>query len=76
MLASSVDFLGVKPVSSADSPGRIAELERQLADAQSRLPKHSIPMAMMMEIEELEDALALARAQALTQARCDAPGSG
>jgi predicted hotdog family 3-hydroxylacyl-ACP dehydratase len=51
---------------------RIAELERRLADAQARLPRHSTPMVMMMEVEELEDALAQARAQVLVQEKHDA----
>ena len=36
---------------------RIAELERRLADAQARLPRHSVPAAMLIEIEDLEDEL-------------------
>ena len=39
--------------------GGIAELERQLAELKRRLPAHSIPPAMMLELEELEDRLAL-----------------
>ena len=37
---------------------RIAELKRQLADLQARLPAHSVPPAMLMEMEEIEDELA------------------
>ena len=37
----------------------IAELERQVAELKRRLPAHSIPPAMMLELEELEDRLAL-----------------
>ena len=37
----------------------IAELERQLAELKRRLPAHFIPPAMMLELEELEDRLAL-----------------
>ena len=50
---------------------QVATLEKRLADAQARLPKHSTPMAMMLEIEELEEALAQARAQAATNAASD-----
>ena len=59
-------------MSTPNAQGRIADLERRLADAQARLPKHSTPMVMMMEIEELEEALAHARAQALAQTNDDA----
>jgi hypothetical protein len=54
-------------VSTPNVQGRAAELERRLADAQARLPKHSTPMVLMMGIEELEEALAQARAEALAQ---------
>jgi len=37
---------------------RIAELERQLADLQARLPAHSVPAVMLIEMEEIEDKLA------------------
>ena len=40
---------------------RISALERQLAEAQARLPRHSTPPRMLMEIEELEDELARLR---------------
>ncbi len=63
-------------MSTLDAQGRIAELERRLADAQARLPKHSTPMVMMLEIEELEEALAQARAQARAQTNEDAAGDG
>jgi uncharacterized protein YceH (UPF0502 family) len=43
---------------------RIAELEARLADLEARLPKHSTPMAMMLELEELEDELAELKAEA------------
>ncbi|HID90325.1 MAG TPA: histidine kinase [Anaerolineae bacterium] len=41
---------------------RIEELERRVADLKARLPKHSIPPAMIMELEELEEELERARA--------------
>jgi hypothetical protein len=34
---------------------RVAELERRIADLEARLPKHSIPPAMLIELEELEE---------------------
>jgi hypothetical protein len=51
-------------MSASTSQERISELEKRLADAQARLPKHSTPMAMILELEELEEALAQARAEA------------
>lgn len=40
----------------------IAELEQRIADVKARLPRHSIPPAMLIELEELEERLAQARA--------------
>lgn len=37
---------------------RIIELKQRLADLQARLPAHSVPPAMMMEMEEIEEELA------------------
>ena len=37
---------------------RIAELERRIADLKARLPKHSIPASMLIELEDLEEELA------------------
>jgi hypothetical protein len=39
------------------------ELEQRLADLQKRLPKHSVPPSMLLELEELEEALAAVRRQ-------------
>ena len=36
---------------------RIAELERRIADLKARLPKHSVPPSMFIELEELEKEL-------------------
>lgn len=35
----------------------IARLEKEIAELKARLPKHSVPPAMLMELEELEDEL-------------------
>jgi hypothetical protein len=35
----------------------IPELQRRIADLRARLPKHSAPVAMMVELEDLEEAL-------------------
>ena len=37
---------------------KIKELERQLEDLKKRLPAHSIPPAMMAELDDLEEQLA------------------
>jgi hypothetical protein len=37
---------------------RIQELKEEIADLKKRLPAHSIPPAMLIELEELEDELA------------------
>ena len=36
----------------------IEELERRIEDLKKRLPAHSIPPAMMAELDDLEDQLA------------------
>ena len=36
---------------------RIAELKRRIVDLKARLPKHSVPPAMIIELEELEEEL-------------------
>lgn len=42
---------------------QIGELKRQIADLEARLPEHSIPPAMLIELEELEEALERARSE-------------
>ena len=42
---------------SESTAQRIAELERRIADLKARLPKHSVPSAMFIELEELEEEL-------------------
>jgi len=42
---------------------RVAELEKQLADLQARMPAHSVPPSMIAELDELEEELARARRQ-------------
>jgi hypothetical protein len=46
---------------------RIAELEERVADLKARLPRHSIPPAMLIELDELEEALEQARAKAVQE---------
>ncbi len=40
-----------------DENERIERLEKQIAELKARLPKHSVPPAMIVELEELEDEL-------------------
>jgi hypothetical protein len=42
---------------------RIDRLERQLAELKARLPKHSVPPAMMIEMEEVEEELETLKAR-------------
>jgi uncharacterized small protein (DUF1192 family) len=42
---------------------RIAQLEAEIAELRARLPKHSVPPAMILELEDLEDELARLQAQ-------------
>jgi len=39
-----------------DKMAKVLELERRIADLKARLPKHSIPPTMLIELEELEEA--------------------
>jgi hypothetical protein len=48
-------------MSESNAAARVAELEKQLADLQNRLPAHSVPPSMIVELDELEEALAQAR---------------
>ncbi len=41
----------------------VAKLEAEIRDLTQRLPAHSMPPAMLERLEELEDALAEARAR-------------
>ena len=47
-----------------DKRKRIEDLEKRIADLKARLPKHSIPPAMLIELEDLEEALGEARSEA------------
>jgi ribosomal protein L29 len=49
---------------------RIAQLEEELAALKARLPKHSVPPAMIMELEDLEDELAALRAKVAGEGTC------
>jgi len=49
--------LQAKVVTPLSLDDKIKEAESQLANAQSRVPKHDIPTALMFEIDELEEEL-------------------
>jgi hypothetical protein len=40
-----------------DDARRIAELQDQIEQLKDRLPKHSVPAAMIIELEDLEEEL-------------------
>jgi hypothetical protein len=42
---------------------RIGQLEREIEEMKARLPKHSVPPAMIIELEDLEDELEMLRAR-------------
>lgn len=42
---------------------RIAQVEQEIAALKARLPKHSVPPAMILELEDLEDELLELRAR-------------
>ena len=42
---------------------RIEELERRIADLKARLPKHSVPASMLIELDDLEEELEQAQAE-------------
>ncbi len=42
---------------------RIKELEERIADLKQRWPAHSVPPALMLELDDLEDELAKALVQ-------------
>lgn len=48
---------------------RIAELEEAVASLKARLPRHSTPPAMLIELEDMEDELAALLRQAETKQR-------
>jgi hypothetical protein len=46
---------------------RIAQLEKEIAELTARLPKHSVPAAMLIELEELEEELEALKAQTVDE---------
>lgn len=47
---------------------QIAQLEKEIAELKARLPKHSVPAAMIIELEDLEDELERMRSQSADDA--------
>jgi hypothetical protein len=45
------------------SKERIAQLEKEIEQVKARLPKHSVPPAMIIELEDLEEELEMLKAQ-------------
>lgn len=56
---------------SKDRSSRVAELEKRIADLKARLPKHSIPASMLIELEDLEEELTAMLAAALAASCAD-----
>jgi hypothetical protein len=48
----------------SDKRRTIKDLEQRIADLKARLPKHSIPPTMLIELEDLQEALEQARSGA------------
>ncbi|MDY6892413.1 MAG: histidine kinase [Chloroflexota bacterium] len=44
---------------------RIEELEQRIAEVRQRIPPHSVPPAMLEELEELEEQLKMAREEGI-----------
>jgi hypothetical protein len=42
---------------------RIQELETEISEVKARLPKHSVPPALIIELEDLEDELEMLKAR-------------
>ncbi len=49
----------------------VEELQQRITDLRARLPQHSIPATMWLELEELEDALAAANGAQETGRRAE-----
>jgi ATPase subunit of ABC transporter with duplicated ATPase domains len=42
---------------------RIAQLEKEIEEMEARLPKHSVPPAMIVELEDMEEELEMLKAR-------------
>jgi hypothetical protein len=54
---------------------RIAQLEEQIAELKARLPKHTPPPSMLIQLDEMEDELS-ALCQGRGGVQTTAPGGG
>jgi hypothetical protein len=45
----------------------VTELEKRIADLKARLPRHSVPPTMLIELDELEEELERVRAEAVQE---------
>lgn len=54
---------------------RIVQLEEQIAELKARLPKHTPPPSMLIQLDEMEDELATL-SQRLVGVQTSAPGGG
>ncbi len=52
-----------RELSEEEAARRVAELEARVEDLRRRLPAHSVPPALLIELEELEEELEAARAR-------------
>ena len=50
-----------------DSARRIEEIERRIADLKARLPRHSVPASMLVELDDLEEELERLQAETAQQ---------
>ena len=58
-----------------DQQQRIAELENELENLTARLPRHSTPPAMLIRLEEVEEELAVLRAERAKRAQQESEGA-
>ncbi|MHB0867950.1 MAG: histidine kinase [Chloroflexota bacterium] len=58
-----------------DKAAELRQLEARLADLKSRMPAHSVRPAMLLEMEDLEEAIGRLRAELRAGGKGDAQGS-
>lgn len=50
-----------------ETEAKLRALEKRLEDLKARLPKHSLPVSMAVEVEELEEEIARLQRQIMEQ---------